>query len=281
MLFNQILEAISSRISNSSQFLYSCFGSNEPRNYEFVDILEKPVGSFTTDKSGKVYEVVIEMPGKDGCYRWLDPNFKDALEQETQMRGFDPKIAWDDVPFTDLETEEDILEKVKAICNNEEFDDRVIVPLDLSDDVFLAVAKEAHKRDITFNEMIAVILQTTIKAQEIADIISQNDAIKAAGISKKDVIEKLMAGGLEKSIMRLIESGELEQVELTQAEELQSLKEQLGLDDTGCCGDCDSCDCEDDYFEVQGDYDGCNDCFAACGESEPEPAAPVKKFSSF
>lgn len=36
--------------------------------------------------------------------------------------------------------------------------DKVDVPVDLSDDEFLVIAKMAHDRDITFNEMVEAIL---------------------------------------------------------------------------------------------------------------------------
>lgn len=42
----------------------------------------------------------------------------------------------------------------------EEVDNRVDIPVDLSDEEFLAIAKMAHERDITFNKMVEFILQT-------------------------------------------------------------------------------------------------------------------------
>lgn len=40
------------------------------------------------------------------------------------------------------------------------------VPVDLSDDAFLCLAKEAHRRDITFNQLVEVILREEINKIE-------------------------------------------------------------------------------------------------------------------
>jgi hypothetical protein len=42
--------------------------------------------------------------------------------------------------------------------SQEKINDKVDVPVELSDDEFLAIAKMAHERDITFNEMVEAIL---------------------------------------------------------------------------------------------------------------------------
>jgi purine-nucleoside phosphorylase len=48
-------------------------------------------------------------------------------------------------------------------------DNRETIEVDLSDEEFLHIAKLAHERDITFNQMVEIILQTQIdrlKAEE-------------------------------------------------------------------------------------------------------------------
>ena len=44
------------------------------------------------------------------------------------------------------------------MTSQEKTDDRVDLPVDLTDDEFLAIAKMAHERDITFNKMVETIL---------------------------------------------------------------------------------------------------------------------------
>jgi hypothetical protein len=96
-------------------------------------------------------------------YRWLNPEHKDAMIAEAKSRKVKWRKAWDDVKWVDLETEEDFLEKAKAIFNGiEDFDKRVQVPIELENDVMLQLCMEAHKRDITLNQMVEKVLRTAI-----------------------------------------------------------------------------------------------------------------------
>ena len=45
----------------------------------------------------------------------------------------------------------------------EKVDERVSIPVELSDEEFLQIAKMAHERDITFNKMVETILWNYIK----------------------------------------------------------------------------------------------------------------------
>ncbi len=183
MNIQQVFEVIGFRIQDSSKYLYNCYGNNSIRGFEFSTIEEQPCGAFVADASGKVYEITVEVPAKNICYRWIDPEFKQALFDETKAKGFDPKFAWDDVAYFDLELEEDILSKTKAICNLQEFDSRIMVPLDLDTESFNHIAKLAHERDITFNEMVGLIIQSLIS--EIKQI-TENETSKEGCQSKSD-----------------------------------------------------------------------------------------------
>jgi hypothetical protein len=46
--------------------------------------------------------------------------------------------------------------------NGDEWDSRIQVPLDLDNDLLLQLAMEAHKRDITLNKMVEIVLQEAI-----------------------------------------------------------------------------------------------------------------------
>jgi hypothetical protein len=64
-------------------------------------------------------------------------------------------FAWEEVKYTDLESDDDMKEKLTAAFMYEEYDERVVIPLDLPDDVLLILMKEAHAKDITFNQYLA------------------------------------------------------------------------------------------------------------------------------
>jgi hypothetical protein len=84
------------------------------------------------------------------------------LLEEAKTRGINNKVAWDTVEWVDLEVSEDWLDKAKAMFNDQPYDNRVVVPLDLSDKELLQLALEAHKRDMTLNKFIEHILELAI-----------------------------------------------------------------------------------------------------------------------
>ena len=67
--------------------------------------------------------------------------------------------------------EEDFLEKATAIFSGEEFDTRVKIAFDLDDRSILKLATEAHKRDITLNKMIEIILQEVIDRHRVNETL--------------------------------------------------------------------------------------------------------------
>lgn len=159
MHIQTIFETVGYRIEQSNPFLYQCFGMNNPRIYDFVNIDEETSGNFTADESGKVYEVIAEIPEIGVCYRWIDKEFRESAVRETLNRGLDPTIAWDDIKFIEIDSEENILLKVKAICNKIHFNDLGLHPTEISDSFFIKVAKMAAERDITFNEMVKLLIR--------------------------------------------------------------------------------------------------------------------------
>lgn len=86
-------------------------------------------------------------------------DFKNNKAYRICQREFDESIeAWDGVNYIDLQTDEDMIEKMVAAYNYQEYDDRVSIPLNMPDDVLFQLMKEAHEKDITLNQYLAEIL---------------------------------------------------------------------------------------------------------------------------
>jgi hypothetical protein len=98
----------------------------------------------------------------DVLYRWINPDYLQAYKDEALERNVDPNLAWDNVKWVDLEVDKDWCTKANAIMNNKSFDNRIEVPLDLDNDLLLELALQAHKRDITINKMVELIIQEVI-----------------------------------------------------------------------------------------------------------------------
>jgi hypothetical protein len=170
MHLSQVNQAFDHKITSGSEYQWNCYGpSARFLDYE-SEYANVCVIYSTEDQTIYQAEVSIKVDAWDEDkkpYRWLNPEYKDAFYNEAIDRKIDPNQAWDEVKWVDLEVEEDFFEKAIAMFNGKEFDTRVQMEVDLNDDLILHLAKEAHKRDITLNKMIEVILQEMIDRHRV------------------------------------------------------------------------------------------------------------------
>ena len=169
MKLSQINEVLGHRITGGSEYQWNCYPDGRYLDYE-SDFAHVSVLYSTVDQTVYQSEVSVNREAWDEDkkpYRWLNPDYKDALYKESEKRQVDTDIAWDDVKWIDLEMAEDFLEKATAIFNGEEYDTRVKIEFDLDDSSILKLATEAHKRDITLNKMIEIILQEVIDRHRV------------------------------------------------------------------------------------------------------------------
>jgi hypothetical protein len=169
MRLNEINEALDHKITGGSDYQWNCYPDGRYLDYE-SDFAHVSVLYSTVDQTVYQAEVSVKREAWDEDkkpYRWLNPDYKDALYKESKKRKVDPDQAWDDVKWIDLEMAEDFLEKATAIFSGEEFDNRVKIAFDLDDRSILKLATEAHKRDITLNKMIEIILQEVIDSHRV------------------------------------------------------------------------------------------------------------------
>jgi hypothetical protein len=73
--------------------------------------------------------------------------------------------AWDGVNFVDLESDDDFIQKALAIKNDEVYDTRVVIPLDLPESELLTLMTMAHERDMTFNDFVAEVIEKFVARQ--------------------------------------------------------------------------------------------------------------------
>lgn len=166
MQLKQVNDVLDHKIVNSSEFLWNCFGSTA----RFLDYASKFADATVIFDSNtqEIYEATIASKNsKDQPYRWLNPNTKKDFLAECRTRNIDPKIAWDNITYIDLETEEDFFEKAKAIFNNLPYDKRIQIPLNLSTDEWFHLMKIAHERDITMNQLAKEILEEVIEGKNM------------------------------------------------------------------------------------------------------------------
>ena len=171
MYLKQVNEITNHRITEGSEYGWNCYPNARYLSYEsefaHVSVL------YSTETQ-EIYEADVSIKVDNWFdedkemrpYRWLNPEYKDAMITEAKERKVKWRKAWDDVKWIDLEVTEDFLEKTKAIFNGESHDKRIQVPIELEDDVMLKLCMEAHKRDITLNQMVEKVLRNMIEMHE-------------------------------------------------------------------------------------------------------------------
>lgn len=162
MNLESVNNALANRITGGSEYQWKCYPNARFLDYETKCGHASVIFNVLTQE---VYEATVEITNDDSRpYRWMDQRYKQAMVDESDKRGTSTVTAWDDVVWIDLETEDDFLEKAAAILDGEKFDSRIVVPIELSDADFIALAKMAHEKDITFNEMIVEIIKLAIES---------------------------------------------------------------------------------------------------------------------
>jgi hypothetical protein len=97
----------------------------------------------------------------------INPDFQKKVKKEARKRDTNKDEAWDDVNYIDLEVDDDFIQKCLAIREGEDYDTRVSVPVDFTDEELLKYMKMAHERDITFNQLITEALTEAIKGYQL------------------------------------------------------------------------------------------------------------------
>jgi hypothetical protein len=97
----------------------------------------------------------------------INPKYKVKHGLEGVARGVRSNQAWDDVDYTDLDVEGDFMEKLEAIVAGEDYDTRVQIEVDFSDEELLTYMKLAHERDMTFNALVEEALRVAIEKHQL------------------------------------------------------------------------------------------------------------------
>lgn len=158
------MEVVGYRITEGSNYCWECYGANaymldswngEQDGHSFSVIFDT--------RTQEVYEVQAHDYPNNRAYRLINPDYAQAHKDEAKSRSVGSNQAWDDVSYTDLEVEDDWIQKALAIAAGEDYDTRVSIPVDFSDDDLFTYMKMAHERDITLNQLIEQALRAAIE----------------------------------------------------------------------------------------------------------------------
>jgi hypothetical protein len=164
----QWLELANYKITEGDRYLWDCYGKDAFMLASWNGINGQ--GGYSTDivfdtKTQIVYEVAVHDFTNNRAYRMINPEYAKAHAQESATRSVDMNTAWDDVDYTDLDVEEDFVEKATAIVNGRDYDKRVMIQLELDSDLEMAIYRNAHQLDMTVNDYIQMALVEFIKSK--------------------------------------------------------------------------------------------------------------------
>ena len=162
------MEIVDYRITEGSDYCWHCYGND-------VHMLDSWNGeqdghSFTVifdTKTQVVYEVQAHDYVHNRAYRMINPDFQKKAKTEARKRDVNKDMAWDDVDYVDLETDDDFIQKCLAIKAGEDYDTRVSVPLELENDEMFELMKMAHEQDLTLNEFVEQLLRRVLQEEEL------------------------------------------------------------------------------------------------------------------
>lgn len=163
------MELVDYKITEGSDYMWSCYGPNAYTLDSWNGVHGVGGHSFSivfSTKSQKVYEVSMCDNTNNRAYRMINPKNVEKHRTESQHRGVLANQAWDNVNYIDLDVDDDFIQKALAIRTGEDYDTRVLVPVDFSDEDLLKYMKLAHERDITFNELVVQALTEAIQLRE-------------------------------------------------------------------------------------------------------------------
>ena len=170
------MEIIEYKVSDGSKYQWNCYGSSAwtlthedyPRNTTIFIV-------FDTDN-----QTVYEMQAWDGLYkreyRWINEEYVDEHTAECAERNVPVHQSIDDRKFIDLEVEEDMIEKAKAIFKGLDYDTRIQIQLDFSKDELYRLMHQAHEKDMSLNAYIEYVLKEYIRKQEDQDKQDKQDS---------------------------------------------------------------------------------------------------------
>ena len=157
------MELVDYKITEGSDYGWQCYGhdahmldswNGDQNGHSFSVIFDT--------KNQTVYEMQAHDYVRNRAYRLVNTEFKAAHDREADQRDVNLNQAWDDVNYIDLDVVDDFIQKSLAIRDSEDYDTRVQVQVEFSDDELLTYMKIAHDRDITFNELVEIALQDAI-----------------------------------------------------------------------------------------------------------------------
>ena len=161
MYLQEFIESIGYKITGGDEFLWKCYGPNA-RSLDSENWEQYSISCIYDTETQEVYEMSACDYVNTRAYKYINPEYLEAYKTHARDLGFLNDTAWDDVEYTALDVTNDMYEKIEGIMSGEDYDTRVIVPIDISDKDALKLMTMAHEADMTFNKYIEHLLRNML-----------------------------------------------------------------------------------------------------------------------
>ena len=151
-------------ITGCSEYMWNCYGEDVYTFDSWDGNFDGNSASVVIDLIDQtVYEITVIDYKKNNAYRYILPEYLQAFKDEADTRNIRYQQAYDDIDYIDIEDEAKFLERMKAIVNGEDYDDRVEISINLDEKELYELMVIAHEKDITLNQLINEILKEHIE----------------------------------------------------------------------------------------------------------------------
>ena len=159
------MELVDYKITEGGEYGWECYGPNAYCLDSWNGVHGKGGFSFSivfSTKTQKVYEVTVCDYTNDRAYRMIAENKREKHRKESESHTISLNQAWDNVDYVDLEVDDDFIQKCLAIKAGEDYSTDVSIPIDLPDEVLMFAFKQAHEKNMTFNDFVNQVLRDFI-----------------------------------------------------------------------------------------------------------------------
>ena len=146
MHIQTILELIDYRMNTIDSYHWQCYGEGV-KMVDFESESGEIVGSFLFKPQQKeVVEVYVY--NEKEAYRWIAPEYREAYLKESEQRGFKSNVFTDELDFTEIMNEEDMLDIAT------EFMAPGLVRVRLTDEEIQVLERLAQQRNMDFQTLL-------------------------------------------------------------------------------------------------------------------------------
>jgi len=160
------------KVTEGSDFCWNCFGPNS----RFIELKYNDIGGCVvfSKLNQEIFQAEVYDEAKNIAYRWMPPQAKIDYFAECEKRNVPKMEAWDGCEFVNVDSVSEFSGIVKSLIEGKDPEDDLEVELDLPHNVIVFLALEAHKRNITLNEMINIVLRDMLTKIENGEIDLNN-----------------------------------------------------------------------------------------------------------